>query len=1236
VLRPGDRHLNEDELHRLSRILRPNDPAAAPASESEQISAKHVAECPDCRRQLDEIIAAKTKLGSLQVNSSESRGPGCPGDEEWMRLAAGISNEKMSQQMLEHAAACDHCGPLLRLTTEFLRSETTPEETSILDALESSGNEWQKRMAKRLSAKSGIPRHNPLAIWWKRSSLSLRLTLATVFILLIAFSTVWFLKSRSETTPVRLLAEAYSQQRMLELRILGASYAPLRQERGSARSSLGKPSALLKAEFEIKERLTTRPEDPTLLGAKGRAEILEWQYDEAMKSLKHALDLNPGSPDLLCDLATAYVQRGDAENRPVDYGQAIEYLGQVLQKEPNNRIALFNRAVAEERLQLLEQATKDWEKYLQIDPGSEWANEARQRLGALHEKIKNSSARPRAEPDPVLAARILGSHQADLSPNSQSWPDSLDEDYLDIAVTRWMPAFAAIASKSPEAAVSSPAWSALTTLSRSLLLRHHDSWLVDVLAGPRSRQVMDGWTQLAVAVRFNLSGEFDSAARAANQAQNLLRDHCRAAYLRAVWERAYALQRAQQGSECVGGLETEVASGETESYPWLQAQLGLEHSICSAMVGQMRDTQKDVHSAASIAESARYETLLLRAYHVMGIQAASQDPELAWRYFAKGLSLHWSGAYRPFRVYQFYAEMSFNPEARGQWQLARTLMEEAVTHIARTPNHLMQAVARQSLAVDAQLAGDSSEALAEFREATDIFSALPASASRDGLIFTADVYQASLLSEEGQTQGALAALHSAKRVSSRQSQYWVWLHYYQALGETELRLGHTEEAERALHAAIYVSEAALANITNETDRLLWERHTSRAYRALVELEFDNLHDPRTALETWQMYSAAPVRIPNGPTPQTEINFSVLESDPSLPKSALIDAALPRLAHATVISVAEMNNDYLAWIFDERGVESAKIPVAPDVVRREVRRLARLCSDPSSDIAEIRRSGRQLYDWFLAPFAARLDPSRALVFEPDGPLRDAPIGVFLTPQGEFLAQRFAIVMSPGLGYLNRLRKIEDFSRRDSVLAIAIPVGADPFEHLRLPVLPDSEAEAREISSYFAQRQLLVGKQASLAAIERDLPAARVLHFAGHAVTSSTRSGLLLAETEAVGAGTENASTFLDSEELTKLPLANLDLVVLSACATSDQDYEVGSPRGLVQTLFRAGVPQVIATQWDIDSRSTRELMKRFYKDLVGGQQAAQALMSASNSIRSNEQTSHPYYWAGFMVFGASWD
>jgi CHAT domain-containing protein/cytochrome c-type biogenesis protein CcmH/NrfG len=1237
LTRPPDRHLDGDELDALVRS-RTQGVSATGIPEGELRDAlRHVESCQDCDRKLKQQQSLQNMI-FLRARSGQVAGTSdCSDEMKWAAVAAGVLDESETRERMKHAAQCGHCGPLLKAAVKSLSDETTPEEEAELGKFSSARPEWQEQMARKLkdAVEPRRPRASARSFWknlfyWPRPAFA-----AVALVVLIA--AVWISVRVTHPPSVEeMLAQAYTERRTIEVRIPGANYAPLLQKRGTSPSSFEKPSILLKAEYQIKEQLNANPENPIALGAKGRAEILEWQYDDAIKSLNHARDLDPSSSSLLCDLATAYIQRADrGSNSASDYGQAIQYLGQVLQQEPDNKVALFNRAIAEERAQFFEEATKDWQKYLQIDSQSGWADEARQRLNNLQEKRIHGLSGLRAEPEPSHAIGILQSHVNHPSQEQSSWPTSLDEEYLDIAVTKWIPAFANIAEKSPQTTEESQELKALELLSRILLSNHHDRWLIDVLDSPRSQRTLSGWAQLAIATHLNAAGEFDEAVRASTRAEKLLSGPAPAAYLRSVWEHAYALQRSQQGGGCIATLSKADHRWELQNYPWLRAQIGLEHAICSAMIGKMRDTQQEVKGAISVAEAAHFETLLLRAYHIMGIQAASQDPVVAWQYFAKGLGVHWMGTYRPFRAYQFYAEMSLTPEARGQWQLARSLMEEAVTHIDRTPNLVMRAVAHQSLAVDAQLAGYPSEALSEFREATQLFSALPQTSSRDNLLFAAEVYQASLLSEQGQTEAALDAINKANKISSHDSQYWIWLNYYEALGEIQLRLGNIKLAENALNAAIYISEAALTNIKNETDRVLWERYTSRAYRALVELEFVDKHDPRAALETWEWYSAAPVRLNNRKTSQSGIDFTALEEKSPLPHPSLVEDAFVQLNHTTVFSVAQMNTGFLAWSFDERGMESARINATPEQVSRQIRRLLRLCSDPTSDVSAIRTSGRQLYDWFFGPFVSRLDPSRTLVFEPDGPLRDAPVAAFVTPQGQFLAETFAIVVSPGLGYSSRLRKSALFSRDDSFLAVAIPQAAAPFEDVRLPYLPDSEREAQEISSRFSQRRVLIGSQASLRAIDANLRDVRIFHFAGHSIKSSTRSGLLLAPAS-VDSEESRQESFLDSNEFAKMALQNLDLVVLSACATSDVEDEMGAPRGLVQTFFRAGVPEVIATQWDIDSHSTRELMNEFYEGLVSGLPSAQALRSAFKLVRIREHTSHPYYWASFVLFGASRD
>src|SRR6201999_2066262 len=102
-----------------------------------------------------------------------------------------------------------------------------------------------------------------------------------------------------------------------------------------------------------------------------------------IKTLHGALGLNPTSRPIKIDLASAYFERAQTAARVEDLGTAAELLSQVLNEDPNDPIALFNRAIVYQKLFLYEQAIQDWEHYLRIDPQGDWSSEAKSRLDAL-------------------------------------------------------------------------------------------------------------------------------------------------------------------------------------------------------------------------------------------------------------------------------------------------------------------------------------------------------------------------------------------------------------------------------------------------------------------------------------------------------------------------------------------------------------------------------------------------------------------------------------------------------------------------------------------------------------------------------------------------------------------------------------------------------------------------------------------------------------------------------------
>jgi CHAT domain-containing protein len=181
----------------------------------------------------------------------------------------------------------------------------------------------------------------------------------------------------------------------------------------------------------------------------------------------------------------------------------------------------------------------------------------------------------------------------------------------------------------------------------------------------------------------------------------------------------------------------------------------------------------------------------------------------------------------------------------------------------------------------------------------------------------------------------------------------------------------------------------------------------------------------------------------------------------------------------------------------------------------------------------------------------------------------------------------------------------------------------------PPLPDAMREARAVATLFPRVTFLAGKQATLEAIEREMPVAEVFHFAGHGFSNASGGGLILASSQG---GREPA--VLDSRRIRQMQFRECRLAVLSACSTgTGENDELVDPEDLASSFLRAGVRAVIAARWRIDSTATASLMSDFYEALLAGREPEQALRDAASQLRRRPGTGHPYYWAAFSTFGS---
>lgn len=141
--------------------------------------------------------------------------------------------------------------------------------------------------------------------------------------------------------------------------------------------------------------------------------------------------------------------------------------------------------------------------------------------------------------------------------------------------------------------------------------------------------------------------------------------------------------------------------------------------------------------------------------------------------------------------------------------------------------------------------------------------------------------------------------------------------------------------------------------------------------------------------------------------------------------------------------------------------------------------------------------------------------------------------------------------------------------------------------------------------------------------------RIIHFATHSLLdekNSNRSALVLNLDD-----DPEEDGFFQIQEIYSTRL-NADLVVLSACQTAKGKIEKGEGiQGMTRAFFYAGSKSVLASLWNIDDKSTADLMTYFYSFLSRGLTIQEALNKAKIKMLDSEYRS-PYYWAAFVLIG----
>lgn len=1211
---PDDRHLTEEELESAAGFHNPTAGSFVQTDFPAESVAQHLSGCPGCQQQLDARVSANIRLSALKNQSAAESGNLCPDDEEWTTMAAGLGDENHVRRMLDHAATCDHCGPLLLHATEDFSNEVTADERYVLEVLKSGGSDWQRRLASRLGAvpKDQSQKTAGVASRWNRIFVLPRLAFAAGLLIVVTLTTWIGISLLRPPSPDLLLAEAYTERRTLEVRIAGAKHAPIRVQRGTGSSNLDQPTSLLKAEALIGDSLRKSPNDPRWLAARGRADLLDGNYESAINTLGRSLELQPNGSESLTDLASAYFERAEALDRPIDYGTAIELLSKVLVKSPQDSVALFNRALICERMFLYTQAVNDWENYLRVDPQGEWAEEARTRLDALKRKLREqatSQAQPLLSPLEIAAAKPKN---ADLSEEI----DRRFEQYMDSAITDWLPR--AFPDSTQQASNTDDLQSSLSLLADLAIQRHSDTWLSTLLSFSSSPGFAPAVAHLARAVQADNDGDNVNARLNAAEAKRLFAQTGNdAGALRADLEYLFASHDAQESKPCLNaanGLEQKL---KTQSYAWLRTEFHIEQGTCYWLLGNLGESRQLYALAADEATAAGYPEIYLRTQdHLSGITGEAGNLTESWSRTREALARFWSGHYRPMRAYNLYYNLyEFSRQSR-QPNLQVVVWRDGIRLSDFFTDNVLRAMAHSAMSNAARSAGDQRLAEEEIAIASKFFDASPQIKSTRINRMESDTRLAEIEAIQGQPQVAISRLHSLAPEISQLSDDYLAILYFTTLANAESQIGYGSDAESALTSAVRFSEFHLRSLRSEKSQIEWTQRTTSTYRTFVQLKLQQ-GDALRALEIWEWYLGSSLRA----GASTSRSPSSPASLPTEPREVSI--LLPKLKAETVLSYVLLPQGLATFVYDDRGIFTHWAKGKPEEIQGKLNHFRNLCSDPNSNELELRQNARDLYDSLAAPIERYLSRERELIVELDPSMGAFPLDALLDVQNRFLVERGPIVYSLGAYYRQRSRPSETLNAQSSALVVTSPASSALMSGVLLPPLPDATAEGRFVAQNFRSARLLSAKEGTAKAVLSLLPNASIFHFAGHAINSSQHAGLLLSD------------SLLTASSLGQTSLSKLQLAVMSACATengsSGGSYDADS---LVRVFLRAGVPHVVASRWNVDSTSTQHFMTLFYRALLEGNSIPDSVHRAQIGLRSAPVMTHPFYWMAFTSFGTA--
>jgi CHAT domain-containing protein len=1092
---------------------------------------------------------------------------------------------------------------------------------------------------------SGIKVIKPPApvLFWSRRPAAIYVVIAAALVVIILGGLLWRSYSDRRDIDHGLLAlnEAYREQRPGEARITGFGYAPAPATRGAGSDKFDYV-ARDRAE-RILHDAADEQKSPDALHALGRLYLAKREYDKAIEQFEKALNSAPEDAPLHSDLGAALMERGNNESSGAtdgaslaDLSRALEHFNRALVLDASIYDALFNRALLYQSMKVPRQAADDWRRYLQLDPNSPWAEEARRNLKLLEDQVGASGAASQSLDQFLDAYRTRSDERA--------W--QVMSGSREMITGRMVPFQLARAivqreRKGREADERLEAFKYAGTLEQ----RYAGDPFVTELASYYSATSSDTRKQLAAAhaelnegYRLCQASQYDSAQANFARARALFiaAGDIREARLTDYWL-AYCIAQGDRLEESAAMLDDLAAFSRQRGYRWLLSQaLCLRANSYDLLGDHSRSIALDREAlaiAVAIDDSYNQQKLLTQ----LALQYTQLGrPEHALDYHWRTLLLAGSIPRQDWRTFTFTAQTLYTLK---HYEAAATYEREAL-HLSLDELHDPALSHLSYTHLGMILAGMDrhDDAIRETTAGLDVARSLENDFASRKMIAYSLLELGHLTRQTGDCSVALARYDEALKMY--EGMEISKLDGYDAhKGRLLCYVQGTDDAvtEQELARVLALFEEDRAEIKEEQNRNSFFDAEQDVYDIAINYSYARGDKRRAFAYSEQSRGRSLLDLlthgvktsVTGAEPEVTIEAAATSLD-----LQAVQAEVP--PGLLIVQYAVLKDKLLIWIVSRTlfEVREQRVPAA-ELNARVLDYVKLLARNDDSHVGEVSRRAEALYDLLVSPIVPLLGKVRELCIVPDKALFHLPFAALIAPAtGRYLVQDFTILFAPSASVLVHCSKTAQqraqLLHTETLLSVGNPA-FDRAEYPQLADLPAAEVEANKVAQLYGGAPALTGARVRKAKLTQLLAGADVIHFAGHYVADERtpmRSRLLLAK--------DGADDALTIAEIFGIRLSRARLVVLSACQTELERYDNGEGMiGIARTFLAAGVPLVVASQWPVDSDATAELMIQFHHlRKLEGFSTAEALGRAQQAMLAGagERHRNPYYWAAFLPVG----